>query len=215
MATMEPGAYAESEHYRIETPYDQLKSSQSSLDLCEERKPACSSCGTLFSGVRDVRMHAAAGCPMLEMEDDGEDDDDSFIDLINKVYEITDGMLRSKIQMLEKEMDAVDAKKHALDLMIPRYKKLFLQKYGKCLATRYSMEHSAKHRKVLAEIKRLMDWHDYSAEEAVKKALIKYGALFDELIQPESDEEENEEVETEEEENEEVETEEEEEDEED
>ena len=159
------------------------------MDQQNNKSHDCLECGALYNTPQAVMSHmrqcgdGLSSCDSeTDSENDQSEDESVWTDLLQEAYDLNDGKHRTKVtKYIEEEVP--DAEERALEEMRPVYKKSLQELFTKMFAFALAIKRSKHYTTFMGDVRHYLDEKDYSLSKAVKAAVRRNGAIFDDVIE--------------------------------
>ena len=148
----------------------------------------CQHCGILFQSPHYLDMHLQKKCTMQGESSDEDDNDSSWVDLIQQAFDDLNQTYQKKKKGYMKEgLEEEEAGEKAIEELHPKYRKSLVEKYRTFLEQLYDLDHNTRHKEVMQDIQWYMTWKRYSFEKALDVTLKKKRHFFDEVLEDQNE----------------------------
>ena len=166
-----------------------VKPRQFKMDQQNNKSHDCLECGALYNTPQAVMSHmrqcgdGLSSCDSeTDSENDQSEDESVWTDLLQEAYDLNDGKYRTKVSKYIEE-EVPDAEERALEEMRPVYKKSLQELFTKMFAFALAIKRSKHYTTFMGDVRHYLDEKDYSLSKAVKAAVRRNGAIFDDVIE--------------------------------
>ncbi len=154
----------------------------------DKMNPTCKHCGIVFNSPSFLHMHLQKKCDMYEDSSDEDDDDNSWVHLIQQTFEDMHELYQSKVKAYMKDgLEQEEATEKTIQDLHPKYRKTLVEKYRKFLEQMYHLDHNTRHKDIMQDVQWYMTWRGYSFEKALNLTLRKKRHYFDELLEDQNE----------------------------